>query len=715
VGSLILRRLAAAGLFLAAGVMLFTSIFLLYGRVTLFSPERFSDRAVSTLQQPEVREAVSQQIVDRIVAEGDPDLVAVRPLLISVTESVVQTNAFEKVFRQAVVQAHASVFEGDRDTLVLLVSNAVVLVGSALEKLNPEIAKQIPKGAAASIIRLSDSSELHKAAEFARNVRRGAVVTLLVGLLALVGAVALSINRFRAIRTAGVVVAGGALLVLLLDELVESRLIGQTSDSLVPAAEQAYEVMTDPLRQIAFIYLASGLVMVAATIAVTRPRDLENSIASLARPFVQSVTAPATTRLAWLGRAAAALLIGIVFVARPTMVLEIIVVVVGILLLAQAVRDLTAAIIGPERLADEAAVERSGGKRAFAWLAAGFVAVILAGAALGTWVTGSQPLSQVIGPGTRCNGDEALCERPLTAVTLAATHNSMSAADDRDWFFPEQNRGIVSQLDNGVRGLLFDVYYGYPGRRVKSYIDLDDPGTKTDAIRSFGPEFVAAAQRLQSQIAKPEPGARKELYMCHGFCELGALPLVPTLTQIRKWMDQNPREVVMMVVEDYVPPEAIIGAFDKSGLDHYAYGGPITANIPTLASLIRADRRLIVYGENIDRRYEWYRPAFDDIQETPFKFDRPSAMNCKENRGDADNPLFLVNHWIATPPASLVSNARRVNGKNFVLDRARRCIEERTQHPNLIAVDWYREGNITAAVKKLNESPPAPTDATTTR
>ncbi len=704
----VLRRVASGVLFLVAGAMLVVSIVLLYGRITLFSPENFSDRAVSTLQRAEVREAVSEQIVDRIVSQGNPDLVAVRPLLISVTESVVQTNAFEKLFREAVLQAHTSVFEGERDTLVLLVSNAVVLVGTALEKINPKIARQIPKDAAASIVRLSDSEELLKAAEYARAVRRGALVALLAGILALVAGVALSVNRFRAIRAAGAVVAGGGLLVLLIDELVESHLLGATSESLLAAAEQAYETMTDPLRQIALVYVGVGIVMVAATVAVAKPSDLQNSIASLARPFVRSVTAPATTRWAWLARAIAALAVGLAFVARPTTVLKAVVVIAGILLLAQAVRDLTAAIVGPERLAAEAAVERRSGHRTLAWLAAGFALVVVAGAVVGSWATGAQPLASVLDSNSGCNGTKKLCQRPLAGTTFPATHNSMSAADDRTWLFPEQNRGIVDQLDEGIRALLIDVYYGYPGRRVKSDVDFDDPGTKNEAIRSFGPEFVAAAERLQRQVARPAPDARKRLYLCHGFCELGALPLVPTLTRIREWLETHPREVLVIVIEDYVPPKVVVGAFDAADLSNYAYAGPITDRVPTLDTLIETGKRLIVFGENVETQVDWYRPAFDYVQETPYSFKSLSRMNCKPNRGADANPLFLVNHWIDTPPASLVSNARRVNTKRFLLDRARRCAKQRNRHPTLLAVDWYREGNVVAAAKALNQHPPAP-------
>jgi hypothetical protein len=697
-----LRHGLQAALLTTAGALLLASIFLLYGRTTLFDADRFSDRAVEALQQPAVRSAVADQIVDRIVAAGDPDLVAVRPLLISVTETAVQSSAFERVFRKALQDTHNSVFAGDRDTLVLLVSNAVVLVSTALERVNPSLADRMPKDAAAALVRISDSRELAVVAAFARDVRQWAIVTLLLGLTALAGSVAIAKRRFRAIRLAGSVVALSGLIALLFDRLLDARLVGSTSEPLMAAAEAAYEAMTGPLRTIALVYFGAGMVTVAATAAVTRPADLERSIASLARPLLAALTAPATSRAALLLRAAIALAVGLVLVWHPMLVLEAMVVALGILLLAQTVRDVTAAVIGPRELAAEAAAEGHGDYRHVRRLVLAALATLALVAIVGTWPRNTKPLS-VLGSKSACNGSDALCDRPLANVALPATHNSMSAADDRGWLFPEQNRGIDSQLRDGIRGLLIDVYYGYPGRRVLSDVDFDDPGARNEAIRSFGPQFVAAAERLQRQITKPAPGTKKQLYLCHGFCELGATAFEPALLRLRDWLDTNPREVVVVVIEDYVPAEAIVAAFERAGLRRNLYDGRIDAAVPTLRGLIDSDRRLVVFGENIDQPYDgWYQPAFDFIQETPFDVPSIKAFDCRPNRGEPDNPLFMMNNWVSTPPASLVSNARRVNTKRFLLNRATECKDRRGRTPSLIPVDFYKEGNLQSAIETLN-------------
>src|SRR5690606_21450434 len=56
-----------------------------------------------------------------------------------------------------------------------------------------------------------------------------------------------------------------------------------------------------------------------------------------------------------------------------------------------------------------------------------------------------------------CNGHEALCDRPFDAVAYPTTHNAMSNAEER-WIAPNQTFGMWRQLEDGVRGLMLDVY-----------------------------------------------------------------------------------------------------------------------------------------------------------------------------------------------------------------------------------------------------------------
>ena len=48
------------------------------------------------------------------------------------------------------------------------------------------------------------------------------------------------------------------------------------------------------------------------------------------------------------------------------------------------------------------------------------------------------------------------------------------------------------------------------------------------------------------------------------------------------------------------------------------------------------------------------------------------------------------------------SNAEIVNAYDFLLNRAQQCQAERKHLPNLIAVDFYRTGDLFEVVKTLN-------------
>ena len=61
-----------------------------------------------------------------------------------------------------------------------------------------------------------------------------------------------------------------------------------------------------------------------------------------------------------------------------------------------------------------------------------------------------------------------------------------------------------------------------------------------------------------------------------------------------------------------------------------------------------------------------------------------------------------MNHWISTDPIPLPSNAAKVNAYDPLLRRARECQRMRKHLPNLIAVNFYRRGDLFGVVDTLN-------------
>ncbi|MGB6425685.1 MAG: hypothetical protein WBF18_10450, partial [Solirubrobacterales bacterium] len=117
-------------------------------------------------------------------------------------------------------------------------------------------------------------------------------------------------------------------------------------------------------------------------------------------------------------------------------------------------------------------------------------------------------------------------------------------------------------------------------------------------------------------------------------------------------------------------------------------------------------QRLFVMAERDGGDPTWYRKQFEITQETPFKFEKPDQLtkpnSCRENRGPSDAPFFLMNNWVDTSPAPRPTNAKVVNQKKFLLDRVEICTEVRGVQPTILAVDFYRQGDVVGAVDELN-------------
>jgi hypothetical protein len=201
---------------------------------------------------------------------------------------------------------------------------------------------------------------------------------------------------------------------------------------------------------------------------------------------------------------------------------------------------------------------------------------------------------------------------------------------------------------------------------------------------------------------------KRLLYLCHGFCELGAYELEPTLVEIRNFLVTHPDEVLILDVEDYVSPHDLAEAFHRSGLEEFVYKGPNGPPWPTLGDLISSGQRVVAFIESGKPGVEWLRAAYPTMRETPYTFHKPEDFSCRANRGGDLGSLFLMNHWIDTAPAPRPSNAAIVNAYPFLLARAEQCEKERHHMPNIIAVDFYRTGDLLKVVNRINGIGEAP-------
>ena len=304
-----------------------------------------------------------------------------------------------------------------------------------------------------------------------------------------------------------------------------------------------------------------------------------------------------------------------------------------------------------------------------------------------------------------CNGAVELCARRFNRVVFPTAHNAMGAATNPTWLFPNQDLDIRPLLDRGVRAFLLDPYRGnVMGDRVRTdFAAVAHANRKIADV--IGNAAWQAGMRVRERLTG-EPGG-SAAYFCHGFCELGAIPMVPTLRTFVEFLVLHPTEVVIISFEDYAPPADVAAAFEESGLIDFVYRGPLGPTWPTLGEMIAAGGRVVVLGDTDVGDVPWYHHSLGGlVTETPYTFHTPQEFNCRPNRGTPTGELFLINHWIETTPTPRPSNAEIVNQRDVLVRRARQCQRERRMLPTMLAVDFAGIGDVVGAARELNGLPP---------
>lgn len=286
-----------------------------------------------------------------------------------------------------------------------------------------------------------------------------------------------------------------------------------------------------------------------------------------------------------------------------------------------------------------------------------------------------------------CNGHAALCNRPYDEVVYAATHNSMSSPDIVQ-VWPEHDGDMRSQLDFGVRALLIDTHHWTSVDSAAQLVDL-------------APDLPPSVASLVLATAGPLAEGREGTFLCHNHCVFGGIDLVEGLGQVTGFLEENPAEVVTLIVQDAISVADTEAAFAAAGLEPYLYTHRPGRPWPTLREMIESDERLVVFAEEEGPPPAWYANAFESMQETPFLALSPEALSCRPHRGDPESTLFLMNHWVQRVAPDRADSAL-INQRRFIVDRARECEEERGLLPNYVAVNFYSIGDLMGAVDELN-------------
>ena len=289
-----------------ASVLVLVGMLALYARTQVIDRDAFADRAVAALDRDAVREVVGRAIVTGLVDRGSTDLVAARPLVQTIVEAVLRTEAFRRVLRRAAVEANRVLFDREGSRVTLDLSDAVSVVRFAAQSVSPRVAREIPADLTPSLLSLQRREFAAQTLEVADRVRVLGVVLPPLAVLALVLAVAVAPDRRLALLRCGAAVAlTGVLLAGVLLILYERTLAGVVGDDEVTDAEVQAAVggvlsaFLGDLLLWALLLAVGGLVIAAAAASLDREH-----LEAPARPARPPAPAPPGEDLA-AGRARA--------------------------------------------------------------------------------------------------------------------------------------------------------------------------------------------------------------------------------------------------------------------------------------------------------------------------------------------------------------------------------------------------------------------------
>src|SRR3954451_6131722 len=259
-------------------VLLVTATLTAYAWRAVFDSGQFARRATSALQDPSVRDAAAARVTDELVRRH-PNLLAARPAVAAAVSGTIGSDAFGRLFQQAVRDAHGGVFRRDQDTVTLTVLDVGVVVAEALRMLRPDAAAALGPRDSVALLDRDLGAFGGDLVRLERDVRGLAII---LGLLALGAAAALLVlarDRRAAAARLGVAVAIGGVIIVVAKAVARVVVLDRLhAPDARAAASAVWDAYLGDLRLAGWLIAGTGVVLAAAARSVIRPIEIDEPL-----------------------------------------------------------------------------------------------------------------------------------------------------------------------------------------------------------------------------------------------------------------------------------------------------------------------------------------------------------------------------------------------------------------------------------------------------
>jgi len=720
--------------------------------MTVFDSARFAQRAEKVLDSQAVRAKLADEITNAIVNTGPSNVASFRTIIRSALDPILQTPAFRAIFRRALDTGHDYLFTQSGNTEVINLSESLNVLSGSLQATNPDLANAIPSGTNELLVKIGDHTRGLGLWRIAETLTLAGVGLLIAAGLFAFGTIALDTDRRWSTFALGISAAFSGIVMFVVATVVPIIAGSYANDpDTERALVSATQYFVSDYRLYSIWIVGIGVVLCAFATATTPHGEVVTVQSVIDRVRAAMNQHKPTSQRGQIVHAALLMVIGLVVVIERETIIPLTVIVVGAVLAYVGASQLLS-IVGRRSpvttrsaiAADLKSVRLNSPTTRIAL--ATLVLIVVIG--FGAWFTTSGARSKTTANEQRkCNGSAELCDKPLNEVAFLGSHNAMSTAADPGWLFYEQTKSIPAQLDFGVRALLVKTHYGIPttvnvtgantvitdsvAELTVNPIDKDDQYSNDQQLK---------AKELQANI-KVDPNLR-DVYLCHVYCEYGATKFTTALGYTRQFLANNPDNVIIWFIGDYVSKADTEKALREAKLFDRVWNYDPNAPMPTLGQMIDAKKNIVMISEFSGAPPAWNIQGYGVFQDTPFTFRKDAELyapgsskytgtatvtgpvpatvtgpdgteqwtnewagisSCAPNRGTPSSPLFQINHWITPAGAApTIGEAKVVNAYDVLKPRVQDCMTQRGKFPTIVGVNFVEIGDALQVVDELN-------------